>query len=205
MSTALATYRPPAAVPSVVVVRRDSVPASAWFGQLRDGVIRIVWGDVAITADCVPTPAIRALAVADLVPPRSVVGRSSALWVHTGRRAPDRVEVLVARRARHTAPHPRRVSNEAELTSDDVVRLAGIRVTSVQRTGTDLARCLPATQAVSALSELVAIGFDPELAAHTLAALRGHRNVRSALDVLAQVRAQARIEGSSAPLAPVMR
>ncbi|MEN0128113.1 MAG: hypothetical protein AAGC49_01645 [Brevundimonas sp.] len=205
MTTALATYRPPPTVPSVVVVRRDGVPASAWFGQLRDGVLRLVWGDLAITADCAPTPAVRALAVADLVPPRSVVGRSSALWVHTGRHAPDRVEVLVARRARHTAPHPRRVSNEAELTNDDVVRLAGIRVTSIQRTGTDLARCLPAAQALAALSELVPLGFDPLLASHTLAAMRGHRHVRSALDVLTELRGQARIEGSSAPLAPVMR
>ena len=205
MSSALAAYRPPPPTPRVVVVRRDSVPPSAWFGQLRDGALRVVWGDVAVAADVRPTPELRALAIADLVPRRTVVGRGSALWVHTGRHEPDRLEVLVGRRARHTAPHPRRVSNEADLADGDVVRLAGVRVTTVQRTGTDLVRCLPTSQAVAALSDLVPLGFDPAAAARMLAGLRGHRNVRLALSTLSQVTAQARIEGSSAPLAPVIR
>jgi hypothetical protein len=205
MSSALAAYRPPPPATRVVVVRRDSVAPSAWFGQLRDGALRVVWGDVAVAADVSPTPELRALAIADLVPRRTVVGRSSALWVHTGDREPDRLEVLVGPRARHTAPHPRRVSNEADLADGDIVRLAGVRVTSVQRTGTDLVRCLPAAQAVPALSALVPLGFDPESAERMLAGLRGHRNVRRALSALSQVTAQARIDGSSAPLAPVIR
>jgi hypothetical protein len=97
------------------------------------------------------------------------------------------------------------VSNEADLADGDIVRLAGVRVTSVQRTGTDLVRCLPAAQAVPALSALVPLGFDPESAERMLAGLRGHRNVRRALSALSQVTAQARIDGSSAPLAPVIR
>jgi hypothetical protein len=205
MSSALAAYRPAPPPARTVVVRRDGVPASAWFGQLRDGALRVVWGDVAIAADVVPTPELRALALADLVPRRTVVGRCSALWVHTGRHPPERLEVLVGRRARHTAPHPWRVSHEADLTDDDVVRFAGVRVTGVQRTGVDVVRCLPAADALVALLDLVPLGFDAVAATGTVSGLRGHRNVRQAVRVLRQVAAQARIEGSSAPFAPVIR
>ncbi|MDM7831265.1 hypothetical protein [Cellulomonas edaphi] len=188
------------------VVRRSEVPSSAWHGQLRDGALRLVWGGLAVASDVRVTPELRALALADLVPPRTVVGRCSAVWVHTGVREPVRLEVLVGRRARHAPPHPWRTSAEADLAPDDVVRLAGVGVTSVQRTGTDLARVLPVDEAVPLIVRLLPLGFDLDAAAGTLSALRGHRNVRTAMRALCAVdRAQARIVGSSAPLAPVMR
>ncbi|RHA41649.1 hypothetical protein [Cellulomonas rhizosphaerae] len=183
----LAAYRPRPAVVPPLVVHRSAVPASAWHGQLRDGALRLVWGDVAVAADVVSTPELRALALAELVPARAVVGRGSALWVHAGRPEPERVEVLVGRRGRHTAPHPRRVSAEAELAPEDVVRVAGVRVTSVQRTGTDLARWLPSRDAVPLVAALVPLGFDPERALTDLGGLRGQRHVRTAQHTLALV------------------
>ena len=187
MNLALARYRPRPPVEPSVVVHRGDVPTSAWYGQLRDGALRLVWGDVAVAAGVELTPALRARAIAELVPARAVVGRCSALWVHAGAPQPDRVEVLVGRRSRRTAPHPRRVSAEADLAPQDVVRVGGIRVTSVHRTGIDLARWLPTREAVTLVTELVPLGFDPERARADLAGLRGQRHVLTAQRTLALV------------------
>ncbi|ROS30735.1 hypothetical protein [Cellulomonas sp. PhB150] len=183
----LAAYRPRPPVVPPLVVHRSAIPASDWHGQLRDGALRLVWGDVAVAADVALTPELRALALAALVPERAVVGRGSALWVHVGRPEPGRLEVLVGRGARHTAPHPLRVSAEADLAPDDVVRLAGVRVTSVQRTGTDVARWLPTREAVALVTDLVPLGFDLDLARTELDRLRGQRHVRTAQRTLALV------------------
>ncbi|MBD8058712.1 hypothetical protein IC607_07010 [Cellulomonas sp. JH27-2] len=187
MPSALARFRPPPpAVPAVV--RRDGVPASAWHGQLRDGALRVVWGDVAAPAGLRLTPEVRVRAIADLVPDRAVIGRSTALWVHTGRHRPDRVEVLVHRRTRPVAPNPHRVCAEADLPDADLSWVAGLRVTTVQRTGVDLARWLPTDAAVPLVADLLTFGFDPELAARDLRAMTGERHVRSARRTLALVR-----------------
>ncbi len=165
-------------------VRRDEVGAAAWFGLLRDGVVRLVWGDLAVAADLADGPEVRALAVAGLVPDRGVVGRRTAAWVHTGRFPPTRVDVLVRTGGRRTDPHPARVAAEASLAAQDVVHVGRVRVTTVQRTGADLARTLPRGDAVPLLRALREVGFDPELALDQLAGLRGQRGVRHAREVL---------------------
>jgi len=186
MPSALARYRPPPlSVPALV--HRDEMPSSAWHGQLRDGALHVVWGDVAAAAGLRLTPEVRVRSIADLVPDRAVIGRSTALWVHTGRHRPDRVEVLVHRRTRPAAPNPHRVSAEADLPDADLTRVAGLRVTTVQRTGVDLARWLPTHTAVPLVADLLALGFDPVRAAHELRALTGERHVRSARRTLALV------------------
>jgi hypothetical protein len=181
----LAPYRPRSPARPPAVVHRAAIPASAWHGQLRDGALLHVWGDVAVAADTAPDARLRAQAVAALVPPRAVVGRRTALWVHVGRPAPERLEVLVGRGCRHTSPHPLRVSAEAELGPADVERIAAIRVTTVQRTGTDLARWLPPDLALPLVASLLPAGFDVERARHELALLRGQRNVSQARRTLA--------------------
>ncbi|KQY44099.1 hypothetical protein [Cellulomonas sp. Root137] len=183
MSTRLDEFRP---VPPVLprTLSRADVGAAAWFGLLRDGVVRIVWGEVAIAADLADTPELRAVALAPLVPARGVVGRRAAAWVHTGSFSPVRVDVLVRTGGRRTDPHPERLAAEADLPPHDVVRVGRLRVTTVQRTGTDLARMLPRDEAVPLLTGLREVGFDPERALEQLAELRGQRGVRLARSTL---------------------
>jgi len=161
-------------------VSRDDVGAAAWFGLLRDGVVRVVWGDVAIAADLPDTPELRATALASLLPARGILGRRTAAWVHTGRYPPVRVEVLVPTGERRTDPHPERVAAEATLTPTDVVRVGAHRATSVQRTGIDIARMLPAAEAVPTLYALQEVGFEATRALDHLTAFRGHRGIRQA-------------------------
>ncbi|GEK19943.1 hypothetical protein [Cellulomonas xylanilytica] len=183
MSTRLDAYRTP--VPNLPrTVSRDDVGAAAWFGLLRDGVVRVVWGDVAIAADLSDTPEVRATALAALVPARGVIGRGTAAWVHTGRYPPVRVEVLVRTGERRTDPHPARVAAEATLPPSDVVRVGVHRATSVQRTGIDVARMLPQVDAVPTLRALLDVGFEPTHALDRLADLRGHRGIRRAYSTL---------------------
>lgn len=183
MSTRLDEFRaPPPPLPRTV--SRDDVGAAAWFGLLRDGVVRVVWGDVAIPADLADTPELRAIAVAPLVPTRGVIGRRTAAWVHTGRYPPVRVEVLVRTGGRRTDPHPSRVAAEATLAPTDVVHVGAHRATSVQRTGIDIARMLPPPQAVPTLRALQDVGFEPARALDRLDRFRGHRGVRQAYSTL---------------------
>jgi len=165
-------------------VTRDEVGAAAWFGLVRDGVVRVVWGDLAIAADLDDTPELRAVALAPLVPARGVIGRRAAAWVHTGRYPPVRVEVLVRTGARRTDPHPGRVSAEATLPPGDVVRVGTHRATSVQRTGVDIARLLPPAEAAATLHALQDVGFDVDQALDLLAGLRGQRGIRQAHSTL---------------------
>jgi len=183
MTSRLDAYRPPAsALPSIV--RRHEVGAAAWHALVRDRVVRPLWGDVAVVADLDDTPALRSEALADLVPRRGVVGRCSAAWVHTGRRPPAKVDVLVASGAHRADPHPWRTAAEAALTDDDVVRVGPLTVTTVQRTGTDVARWVAGPQALVVLADLCAAGFDPDRALHDLDAMPGQRGVRSARQTL---------------------
>ncbi|GIG20406.1 hypothetical protein Cch01nite_11300 [Cellulomonas chitinilytica] len=183
MSSRLAAYRPPnTTLPSLV--RRADVGAAAWHALLRDEVLRPLWGDVGLVADLDDTPALRSAALADLVPRRGVVGRCSAAWVHTGRRPPARVDVLVASRSHRADPDPRRTAAEATLPADDVERIGPLKVTTVQRTGTDVARWVPAAHAPLVLVDLCAVGFDPHRALRDLDAMPGQRGVRAARDVL---------------------
>lgn len=204
VSTGLDDYRPrDLLLPATV--RRDDVGPAAWFGLLRDGVVRIVWGEVAIAADLADTPDLRAAALAPLVPARGVLGRRTAAWVHTGWAPPTRVEVLVPTGGRRTDPHPERIAAEAVLAPSDVVRVGGLRATSVLRTGIDVARMLPRDEAVPLVRALERVGFDVRSALEHLANLKGQRGIRRAHSTLGDLRGQARMTGSSAALAPVMR
>ncbi|MEZ0449620.1 hypothetical protein [Cellulomonas sp. ICMP 17802] len=176
MSTRLDAYRPRELV-LPRTVQRAEIGAAAWFGLLRDGVVRVVWGDVAIAADLVDTPELRAHALAPLVPARGVLGRRTAAWVHTGCFPPDRVEVLVRTGGRRTDPHPARIAAEATLAGHDVVRVGGLRATSVRRTGLDVARILPRDEALPVLRALQRVGFRPHEALDQLATLAGQRGI----------------------------
>lgn len=215
----LAPYRPrPVALPETV--RLTDVGTATWWGLLADDVVRPLWGDVALAADLPETPARRAVAIADLVPARAVVGRQSAVWLHTGRFPPRRVDVLVPARARRADPHPLRVTAEATFEPGDVLRFGPVRATTVQRTGIDICRHVPLGPALALLEPLLGVGFDPEAAHRGLDRLAGHRGTLLAREVLRHVqglarrppdqddgagRSQVLATGPSTALAPVTR
>lgn len=197
--------------PADDAVSPATVGAVAFDALLRDGHADRVWGDLAVPTGAPTTPAHRAAALRALVPARAAVGRETAAWVHTGTGLPARAHVLVGPRRRRPDPHPLRVTHECVLPAEHTVEIAGVRVTTVQRTGVDVARWGSATSALATLRALHTIGFDPDEALHTLSAMSGHPGVREARSTLARLlasptqRGQARMTGSSAALAPVMR
>jgi hypothetical protein len=177
--------------------------------MLLDGITRRVRDDLTVPADVVVSPELRIAALAALVPARCVVGRQAALWVHTGAHEPLRVAVLVGPRVRRPDPHPGRTTHECELADADVVTLGDVRVTSVQRTGLDLARWFPGDEALALLAPLCDQGFDAASALLALGPLGGYGGVRDARSTLARLAGrqglQARITRCSAALAPVSR
>lgn len=183
MSAALRAYRPDRTV-LPPLVRRHQLDPLTWTGMLRDGALVHVWQDAALRADVRVTPELRLAALGAVVPPRGVVGRTAALWVHAGGPAPERVDVLVGTGRRRTDPHPLRRAVEARLPGEDVVTLGPGRVTTVQRTGIDVARWAPPEQARGMLASLLPHGFDRDAALAALDALPGERNVRRARAVL---------------------
>lgn len=176
-------WRQPCAVPDQLHAHElGSVP---WQTLVRDGIARHVWGTVAIAADLPETPDIRATAVLPLVPPRGVVGRAAAVWVHTGGPGPRRIDVLVAPRARRPDPHPLRVPHESALPGRDVVVVGPLRVTTVERTAVDVARWSGPSDAGALLERLVrCAGLDPNGALRLLDGLSGHRGTRAAREAL---------------------
>lgn len=166
------------------IVRRSDVGAAAWFALVRDGVLRPVWGDVAVAADLPCCPDVRGAALVGEVPRGGVVGRGSAAWVHVGGVPPVRVDVLVGPGRRRPPRTDRRTAAEASLESGDVEVVGTLPVTTVHRTGTDVARFEPAARAHRILLTLVAAGFDPVAALRSLDDLPGQRGVRRARDVL---------------------
>ncbi|GAA3690691.1 hypothetical protein GCM10023081_30200 [Arthrobacter ginkgonis] len=90
------------------------------------------------------------------------VGRLSAAWIHGCCPAPQRLEVLVPRFHRlpaHADPLPVQLS-EARLGAEDIVRIAGVPVTSPPRTAVDVALCGPEAESLAVLALLLAA---PEL------------------------------------------
>jgi hypothetical protein len=158
---------------------------------LRDGVTRPVWGELTVPSDVPVGPTLRAAAFRGLVPARAAVGRRSAVWVHTGEHAPRRVDVLVPPRSRRPDPHPSRTTYECALPARDVVDLGGVRVTTVQRTGLDVARWCAPDDALALLGALVRTGFDVERARAELAVLHGYAGTLAAASVLGSLGAPA--------------
>ncbi|OIQ65991.1 hypothetical protein GALL_524470 [mine drainage metagenome] len=174
------------------VVLRDDVGAIGWQVLLREGALEHVWGDLAVPADQPPSPVERARALASQVPARAVVGRSAAAWVHTGLIPPTTLDLLVEPGHRRLAPDPSRRTRECPLPRTDVDDLGGVRVTSVQRTGLDLARWGAPTDPtlLIELDALLDLGFDPHKALDALTHLTGQRGLRTAREVLARLAAQ---------------
>lgn len=179
-------YRPrTVVVPDVV--HRDDVGALAWAGMHGEGSVVRLWGDAGVRVDALLEPVNRVAAIARLVPPRGVVGRLAAAWVHAGGPAPARVAVLVPSGGRRTDPHPDRIAAEADLLPEDVVRIGAARATSLLRTGLDVATCCPPEAAWPALVRLVVAGLDPDAALRRLDGAPGRRGSQAARGLLASL------------------
>ncbi|MGW6130609.1 hypothetical protein ACWFNE_11340 [Cellulomonas sp. NPDC055163] len=224
-------WMPPPGLPLPLEILPADVGGLTHRALVRDGVTRPVWGDLTVPSDVPVGPHLRAAAFRGLVPARAVVGRRSAVWVHTGEHAPRRVDVLVPPRSRRPDPHPSRTTYECALPVQDVLDLGGVRVTTVQRTGLDVARWCAPEDALALLGPLVRAGFDAERALAELAVLHGYAGTLAAASVLdalgpppsdpeadgrhprgdarqprtVEQSGQARIAGSSDALAPVIR
>jgi hypothetical protein len=195
------------------VLRPVDVGAAAGFKALvTQGYLEEIWTDRAVASDVPVTPAIRADALAGSLSPaarRCVVGRASAVWIHTGAHRPRRAALLVPPGVRIPAPDVGYVAHETRLNPDEWVTIGPLRVTDVCRTAADVARWLPLAVAAALLATLADHPrFDAARAAAVLADAHGQRGVRHALSVLESMGTTAAQAGSPimrAPRDPVMR
>ena len=184
VSNALLRYRA-TTVEVDPLVRRCELSAAEWTGMLLDRARLPIWDGVAVLMGHEVTPRLRLAALSDLVPQRGVVGRAAAAWVHAGGPRPTSVDVLVPPGVRRPDPHPLRRAAEGPLPAEDVLDLGTGRVTTVQRTGLDVARFAAPGDAVRLLVGLLPLGFDPHAALAGMSDLRGGRGVQRARTLLA--------------------
>ncbi|NAZ87384.1 hypothetical protein [Kineococcus indalonis] len=155
--------------------------------DVREGLLQRLVGDVVVGAGVRVDAAVRARALALLVPADAVVVGVAAAWVHAGAPLPAPAQVLVVRRT--PARHPvrggvRLVVSRARLDDEDVVHVAGLALSSPARTLLDVARAEPrrAGQLRRLLAGAGLRGDDVERAAQRA---RGLAHVRSARRALA--------------------
>lgn len=182
--TSLPDPRTAARLPSTPLVRPVDVGAVAWHLLLRDGHLVRLRGEVALPAGVRATPALRAAALAPLVPPRCAVARAAAVWVHVGGAPPARVDLVAPSGGRVPEPAPGRAAAATALPDADVVLLGGVRVTTPRRTAVDLLSHDPPERALPLVARLRAAGVDPARVRADVAAASGRRGVRAAAALL---------------------
>ncbi|WP_157065929.1 hypothetical protein [Actinomyces sp. oral taxon 414] len=115
--------------------------------ELDERILVTVMGG-RVPRDLVATPCGRAVALVDYVPPYAVLTDDGALWVHAGGPAPRHLTVNLPGRV---GVRPDVSVRRGRLPRWDVVTIAGMRCTSLERTAVDLARTAPPVQAVQAV------------------------------------------------------
>lgn len=178
------------------LVRADAHEAQ---GLLADGVVRHLVADVHTEVGHPESAAMRARALwwalAPVISRRAqhaatpldpVIGHRTAAWVHVGGPAPHRID-LVSPPGRARWRDPLLLVHEHRLSRADVVRVAGVQVTSPARTAADLARSVPGGQAIPLLILLHSrCGLGPTAVLAQLEAMSHSRGVRSAREVVQQ-------------------
>ncbi len=162
---------------------------------LKQGLVRRVIADVLVAFDAPDSREIRASAAGLLIPPDLranagwVVGYGSAAWLHTGPGAADQqppaaLQVIVQPgRRRPKLPGVR--GRQAVLAPDHVIFLGPIPVTDPVRTAADVARDLPADEAVAALRRLGELcGVRPHNVLQLLATMRYARGAATGRQVV---------------------
>ncbi|MBD8077905.1 hypothetical protein [Cellulosimicrobium arenosum] len=143
-------------VPEVglLVHPRDVGGAAAFQTLQHEGALVRLWGEVATTSAVPVTSTLRALAVRDLVPRRTVLGGLGAAWVLAGTRAPSSLDVLYPPGMHRPPPVSGRAPRQATVLADETVLVAGVQVTGVQRTAIDIASRVRRDAALPALRGL---------------------------------------------------
>lgn len=200
---------------SAEVVHEDDLAAADRYCLVADRYYRPLRPGVLLRADLEPEPRTRAESWRRLVPVRGAVALRSAVWVHAGGPPPERLDLVVPSGSRRPDPDVRRRCFEAPLAPRDLHQLGGVAVTSLVRTGLDVACLLEPPEADALLHRLTLVGFEPRAALGDLSGW-ARPGVRQARRLLRGVRAepvggdratgrQARMTGSAAALDPVIR
>jgi hypothetical protein len=188
----LGPFRPPSGSQPGARAARDEVRT-----LLKDGLVRTVIADVVISAVEPVDQRVRAEAAGLLIPQRCrdqwVVGFASAAWVHCGYHEgleqprpepPALLEVVVAPGfGRPTTGLLR--GRQAVVSSAEITRLHGVRITTPVRTAADVARDLPPLQALTLLHHLgEAAGVTPGQVLRQLSRMRYARGSAQARPVV---------------------
>lgn len=196
--------RPPATVPvpsgqpsathePVLPFRADDCQSEAE-QLLKQGLVRRVVADVLVAFDAPDSREIRALAAGLLIPTQLrisagwVVGFGSAAWLHTGlairQPPPPELQVIIPPgRRRPKSPGVR--GRQVALPPDQVIFLGPVPVTDPVRTAADVARDLPADEAVAALRRLGELcEVRPHHVLQMLATMRYARGAATARQVI---------------------
>jgi hypothetical protein len=158
---------------------------------LKQGLVRRVIADVLVAFDAPDSREIRAAAAGLLIPAELqagagwVVGFASAAWLHTGpgsarSHPPAELQVIIPpgrRRPRLAGVRGRQVA----LAPDQVTYLGPVAVTDPVRTAADVARDLPAEEAIDGLRRLGELcGVRPHQVMQVLATMRYARGAATA-------------------------
>jgi hypothetical protein len=152
----------PHAQPDTAFLPRDGAGLREAHRLRAAGLVRPAPSGVVVAAYVGPGPAARArtagvalrgLGGAGSADPVAV-GFRTAAWIHTGGDEPAVVELAVPAGGRRVVGRGIRVRRVASLGAADVVRLGGVPVTTPARTAADVARDLPAAEAMDWLDRL---------------------------------------------------
>ncbi|MGC5166354.1 hypothetical protein [Luteimicrobium sp. DT211] len=156
-----------------------------WRALCRDGALVPLWNQVACRATIPVGPEVRARAFATVLRGQVAVGGTAAAWVHCGGPAPRRVTAVHKARRHRPWPDPAVRVVQATLLAGEVVDVGGVSVTSVQRTGLDVARDADQALALAWLGRLATVGFDVRAARLSLERRprwHGRNQIRATLD-----------------------
>jgi hypothetical protein len=166
----------------------------------KQGLVRYVIADVMVALDAPDSRELRTAAASLLIPtaarvgPDWVIGFASAAWLHTGlgpvarsgptESPPTELQVIIPpgrRRPKVAGVRGRQVA----LAPEDVMFVDSLAVTEPVRTAADIARDLPAAQALSALRRLGELcDVRPDQVLQLLRTMRYARGVATARHVI---------------------
>lgn len=151
----------------------------------RQGLVRQLVRGVYAASQCSDHVALRASALALVLPESAVVTDRTAAWLHgaevftRGERASMPVQCFEAR-AGHRLRRGRVDSGERALIRRDIVEIEGVRATSALRTTCDLARLLWRFDALGAIDAMIRAGVSRDQLVAELPRFRGYRGIRQA-------------------------
>lgn len=180
---------PPTAPPRTV--RPGDVGGDIAFASLHaSGHLFALAPGVGVLPGTVTTSTDRLLALSHRIPPRTVVGRLSAAWAHTGHGDPTTLTVLYAPQSHRPSHAPGIRTHQATLSHDDIDGIGPLRLTGPLRTALDLARHVPRAHALPALTSLYDAGLLDVEALDVRVRAQPHGPLTAeSLDVVATLRA----------------